>query len=166
MTRPEGYFAFNILPDTDIPDVSAATDVTLRAEFQLAGRAPLVAEQTVAGSALAVTDSPRTVAGQNVTVRIVTGAPFDLSVDTDPAPVALQGIVLRAHDPAQPVSGAIVAAGPVNTVTDAQGRFFLSALPLAATVDLAVTDNANVTNHPFRIDYDRPVNNAVLSLPD
>lgn len=165
LTRPEGYFAFNILPERDMPDVSGAADVVLRAEFQIAEGTPVIAERTVAGSALALTDSPRTVAGQNVTVRSVAGAPVDLSVAADPAPVALQGIVLRGNDPAQPVAGAGVAAGPAQSVTDAQGRFFLPALPLAAQVELAVTDNATTTTHAFRIDYERPVNSVVLSLP-
>jgi hypothetical protein len=166
MTRAEGYFAFNILPDADMPDVSGAADVTLRAEFQFASGAPIVTEQTVAGNILALADSPRTIAGQNVTVRIVIGAPIDLSVDTDPTPVALQGIVLRAHDPAQPATGVEVAAGLANAITDAQGRFFLPTLPLVAEADLTITDNGTTTHHPFRVDYERPVNNAVLSLPD
>lgn len=164
LARPEGYFAFNILPERDLPDFSDAADVTLRAEFQIALRAPIVTERTVAGSALVLTDGPRKIAGQTVTVRTVVGAPIDLSVAADPIAVALQGIVLRANDPALPVQGARVAAGPVDDLTDAHGRFFLPALPLAAVVDLTVTDHGTTTSHPLRIDYERPLNSAVLSL--
>jgi hypothetical protein len=164
--RPEGYFAFSILPGRDMPDVSAAEAVTFRAEFTFATHAPIVSERTVAGDTLAFRDTERTVAGQNVTIRTVMGAPVDLTIETDPAPVALQGIVLRAHDPAQPVPDVGVAAGPANTVTDPQGRFFLPALPLVAETVLELTEDGTTTEHAFRIDYERPVNTVILSLPD
>src|SRR5215208_2652590 len=141
LARAEGYFAFSILPDRDIPNLSGATDVTLRASFDVASGSPLSVERTVAGSALAIQEMTRDIAGQTVTLRTVADAPIDLSVSTDPTPVALQGIVLRAHDPAQPAEGVGVAAGAASTTSDAQGRFFVPALPLAAQVNLVVTDN-------------------------
>jgi hypothetical protein len=165
LTRSEGYFAFSILPERDMPDFSAATNVKLRAEFHFRARGPIVMERTVAGSALALVDTIRKVAGQDVTLRTVTGAPIDLTADADPEAVALQGIVLRAHDPAEPIAGIGVEAGPGQTVTDAQGRFFLPILPLQAEVVLKLTENATTTNHPFRVDYAQPVNSATLSLP-
>ena len=148
LARAEGYFAFSILPERDMPDVSAATNVALRAEFHLGPDAPILTERTVAGSAFALEDTPRTIAGQQVILRTVAGAPIDLSVDTDPTPVALQGIVLRDHDPAQPVAQVQVAAGPTNALTDAQGRFFLPALPLLAEVVLDLTENGTTTAAP------------------
>jgi hypothetical protein len=163
--RGEGYFAFSLLPGRDMPDFSAAASVTLRAEFVLASRAVISSERTVAGSVLALQDTPRTIAGQSVILRTVRGAPIDLSVTTDPVPVALQGIVIRNHDPLQPAAGVQVAAGPANAVTDAQGRFFLPALPLLAEVDLELSANGTTTNINFHVDYDQPVNNATLSLP-
>jgi hypothetical protein len=166
LMRAEGYFAFSILPERDMPDFSAATNVKLRAEFRFRARNPIVKERTVAGSALALVDTTRSVAGQDVTLRTVTGAPIDLTVDADPAPVALQGIVLRAHDPAEPIAGIGVEAGTAQTVTDEQGRFFLPNLPLLAEVSLKLTENATVTNQAFRIDYEQPVNSVTLSLPD
>jgi hypothetical protein len=165
LARKEGYFAFSIQPERDMPDLSGAANVVVRAEFHFASRAPLLAERTVAGSVLALEDSPRSIAGQEVTLRTVTGAPIDLSVAADPAPVGLQGIVLRDHDPAQPVAGVGVAAGSALTLTDPQGRFFLPALPLLVEVVLNLTENGTTTSHPFRIDYARPVNSATLSLP-
>jgi hypothetical protein len=164
--RPEGFFAFSILPDRDMPDVAAAAAVTLRAEFGFTSRAPIVSERTVAGSTLALGDTEHTVAGQTVTLRTILNAPVDLSIESDPAPVALQGIVLRAHDPAQPVPDVLVAVGSVNTVTDAQGRFFLTQLPLLAEAVVEVTDGGTTTEHALHIDYERPVNSVTLSLPD
>jgi hypothetical protein len=165
LVRTEGYFAFSILPERDMPDVSAAANVTLRAELHLSSRASIPTERTVPGSALALVDIPRIIAGQDVILRTVSGAPIDLSIATDPAPVALQGIVLRNHDPAQPVAGVHVAAAPAATDTDVQGRFLLPALPLLAEVVLTLTEDGTTTSHPFRIDYARPVNSATLSLP-
>lgn len=166
LTRREGYFAFSILPARDMPDFSAAPNVKLRAEFHRAAGAPIVAERTVAGSALALKETTRKVDGQDVTLRTVSGAPIDLSVEVDPAPVALQGIVLRQHDPADPAKNVTVEAGPASTVTDDQGRFFFAALPLLDQVSLKLTDNGAVTNLALRIDYSRPVNTATLSLPN
>jgi hypothetical protein len=37
--RPEGFVAFSLLPGRDMPDLSAAVSVTLRAEYRRAGTA-------------------------------------------------------------------------------------------------------------------------------
>lgn len=163
--RGEGYCAFSVIPGRDMPDLSGATTVTLRAEYRRGGAAPVVVERTVPGSALAVQAQPRTVAGQPVEVLVMPGAPFDLSAEVDPAPVALSGIVIRDHDPSEPVANVSVAAGPASAVTDAGGRFLISPLPLVAEVVLDLTEGATTTQHPYRIDYARPVNTATLSLP-
>jgi hypothetical protein len=165
LARPEGYFAFSILPGRDMPDFSAAPAVTLRAEFELAARPPAVSESTMAGAALALIETKRKVAGQDVTLRTVKTAPVDLSVAVEPAAVALRGIVLRKHDPGEPVAGVKVQAAAAQALTDAQGRFFLPALPVLAEVVLQLTENAIVTNLPFRVDYSQAVNSVTLSLP-
>ena len=165
LPRREGFFAFSLIPERDMPNLAAAASVVLRAEYRSAGSAPILAERTVAGSALAFAEVPRSVAGQTLSVRVVAGAPFDLSAEIDPVPVALAGIVLRDHDVAEPIAGVTVAAGAASTVTDAAGRFFLPVLPLAAEVSLTLTEGTTVTAVPFRIDYARPVNRATLSLP-
>src|SRR5690348_17779975 len=48
-----------------MPDFSAAPNVKLRAEFHRAAGAPIVAERTVAGSALALKETTRKVDGQD-----------------------------------------------------------------------------------------------------
>lgn len=166
MRRAEGYFAFNLQPARDMPDFSAALDVTLRAEFQRDGNGPIVIERTVQGSDLTLRDNVRDIAGRQVIVRTIAGAPVDLSITTDPAAVALQGIVLRNHDPSQPLADIGVMAGAAAATTNAQGRFFLPALPLLATVVIELTEDSTVTNHQYHIDYARPVNSVTLSLPD
>lgn len=163
--RAEGYFAFGLIPERDMPDLSAASSVTLRAEFERHGTAPVAVEATVPGAALALEEVERTVAGRTVTVERIAGAPFDLSLMVDPAPVALAGIVLRDHDPAAPAAGVTVTAGPAAVLTDAGGRFFLPALPLVAEVELELTDGTETTTQPFHIDYETPVNRVSLSLP-
>lgn len=165
LSRSEGYFAFSILPDRDMPDLSAATDATLRAVLQTAASAPLVSEVTVPANTLLLVETPREVGGQMVTLRRIGGAPVDLSVAVDPAAVALQGIVLRTHDPAEPIAGITVAVGAASTSTDAAGRFFLPTLPLLAEIEIALTEGATTTVRTIRVDYARPVNSATLSLP-
>jgi hypothetical protein len=164
--RAEGYFTFSLLPDRDMPDVAEEDEVTLQASFSIGAAAPLVAEATVQGSVLAIEDRTRTVAGKSVTVRVVAGAPLDLSAAIDPTAIALQGMVIRAHDPAEPIAGVTVAAGPQSTITGSDGRFFLPALPREQEIVLELTEGVTTTELPFRIDYSRPVNSATLSLPD
>jgi hypothetical protein len=164
-TLGEGWFAFNVVPTRDMPAPPGAGAVTLHASFQVDGHPPLVAEATVPVADLALEDASRTIDGQVIVLKRVKGAPFDLSAAIDPAPVALQGIVLHANDPAQPVAGVTVEAGPATTVTDTSGRFFLGTLPLQAVVMLRLTKNASSASQTFQIDYDRPVNTVTLSLP-
>jgi hypothetical protein len=163
--RGEGYFAFNVIPMRDVPALSGGGAVTLRAEFKVDGRPVLVTEATVSLADLALEDASRTIDGQTVVLKRVKGAPFDLSAQIDPPAAALQGIVLHANDPAQPVAGVTVEAGPASTVTDNDGRFFLTPLPLQAVVTLKLTKNASTASESFQIDYDRPVNIVTLSLP-
>jgi hypothetical protein len=123
-----------------------------------------VVDRTVAGSDLALTEVSRTVAGQTLIVTTIAGAPFDLSAEIDPAPVALAGIVLRDHDPAEPLAGIGVAAGGAPAVTDGAGRFFIPALPLAAELSLTLTEGGTTTILPLRVDFAQPINKATLSL--
>ena len=163
--RGAGYFAFNVMPSRDMPRLSGGGDVTLRAEFQFDNRLALISEATIPAADIALENAPRTIAGQVVVLRRVKGAPFDLSIQVEPTPVALQGIVLHGNDPAQPVAGVSVEAGPVSAITDAGGRFFLAPLPLQAVVSLQLIKNGTATNQIFQVDYDRPVNTATFSLP-
>ena len=163
--RIGGYFAFCIQPDRDLPDLSAVPQAMLRATFHLAARPPVVSERLIAGDSLSLVDQVRTIAGQDMLVRALATAAIDLLVEIDPTPVALQGVVLRRHDPLQPAAGVEVAAGPAQGLTDSGGWFFLPALPLLEAFDLVVTENGVATSFPFRPDYARPVNRATLSLP-
>lgn len=163
--RAEGHFAFGLTPGRDLADQSAVPLVTLRAEFRLDGAAPVTVETTVPGPDLALEEAERQVGGRTVRVQRFAGAPIDLSLTVDPAPVALAGIVLRGHDPAAPATSVTVTAGAASTVTDDGGRFFLPALPLLAAVDLELVDGPTTSLHPYRIDFEKPVNRVTLSLP-
>jgi hypothetical protein len=164
-SRAEGYFAFGLIPGRDLPGVSAAPSVTLRAEFERAGAAPAAVEATVPGAALALEEIEQDLGGRTVRIERIAGAPFDLSLSVDPAPVALAGMVLRDHDPAAPAAGVTVTAGSASAVTDSGGRFFLPALPLLAEVALHLTDGPTTKTQTFHIDYETPVNRVSLSLP-
>lgn len=109
-SRAEGYFAFGLIPARDLPDVGGAPSVTLRADFERTGGAPAAVEATVPGAALALEEIERDLGGRTVRIERIAGAPFDLSLSVDPAPVALAGIVLRDHDPAAPAVGVTVIA--------------------------------------------------------
>lgn len=162
--RAEGFFAFSLHPEREFPNLSAFASVTLRAEFARVAVSIASVERTVLGSALTLETRTSTIADQTFRGVGIRGAPFDLSVEVDPAPVALAGIVLRNHDPAQAIAGVQVAAGVSRTVTDSTGRFFLPALPLAARISLELTEGAMTTPFPLHVDYARPVNHVTVSL--
>jgi hypothetical protein len=163
--RAEGFVAFSLIPGRDMPDLSAFAAVTLRAEYQRARLAPVVAERTITGAELALQEVPRRLGGRTLSALVISGAPFDLSAEVDPLPVALAGVVLRDHDPAEPVAGVEVSAGGAKVLSDAGGRFFLPALPLVALLSLKITEDGEDTIFPFHIDYAKPVNSVTLSLP-
>jgi len=161
----EGYFAFALMPDRDLPDVSGAPSVVLRAQFQRRGVALDPVEATVPGAALAIEEIERPVGGRIVRIRRIAGRPVDLSLSVDPRPVALAGIVIRDHDPAVPAAGVTVTAGLTSTVSDAGGRFFLPALPSLPDLVIQLADGATTSNHHVHLDHETPVNRVSLSLP-
>lgn len=93
------------------------------------------------------------------------GEALDFSAALDPPAVALRGVVIHDHDPAQPVGAATVTVSPAPAVTaDGAGRFFISALPLTRLVQITVSDGANEQTHQWPVDFGHPVNSATLSL--
>ena len=169
LKKPGGFFALQFPPARAMPDFSAQTDVTLTVTIAIQGRAPFDVSQTVSATALALTDTVSKVGGSPITYRRINGAPFDFSAQVAPHPVALQGIILRDHDPANPISNVTVTTtpiGPNSAVTsDADGIFFIPALPVAEAITLDLEEGGTQIGIPFRPDFAKPVNRLILSLP-
>jgi len=161
----EGYFAFHMVPAAEMPPFPVDATVTLTVDFEPAAHPAFSVSKEIAGAELALVDQPVSVAGQDVSMRIIAGAPFDFSASVSPEPVALKGTVLRDFDPTAPAEDVTVQAdaGPAVT-TDAAGRFFMPQLPLAAVTVLTLTDQAVETTRTYRPDFSQPVNNVTLSL--
>lgn len=163
--KPGGWYAAHLNPGAVWPAFDPAPDVTLRVEIAIPGRGAVTQSRSFSPGLMALTDAALTVGGQAVTAGLVSGAPFVFDVTLDPPAVALQGTVLRANDPADPIAGASVTAAPApGVVTDANGQFFIPGLPVAETVTLALSDGGPVVNNPFTPDYARRVNRVTLSL--
>lgn len=166
--KPGGFFALQFPPERAIPDFSGQTDVTLTATITIQGKAPFDVVQTVSTTDLALTETASSVGGTPVTYRRISGAPFDFSAQVAPPAVALQGIVVRDHDPANPISNVTITttpAAPGGAVTsDADGIFFIPALPVAEAITLDLDEDGTPVSVPFRPDYARPVNTLTLSL--
>lgn len=163
----DGWYALHLVPAAQMPDLSAAGTVTFTARITVTGREPVEVSRDVAGGDLAVVDVPVEIDGADRVVARVTGAPLELSAVLAPPPVALDGIVLRDHDPERPAAGVTVrveGAGADET-TDAGGRFFLSPLPVAASVLLHLTDGAATSTARVHVDHSRPVCAVTLSVP-
>ncbi len=165
VTKPGGYFALQLDPGRDMPDLAGGGAVTLTMHLILSGRDPVEVARVVHPADLAVADHEVTAAGRTVTVKTVAGAPLDFSTALPPAAVALAGTLLRDHDPSDPITGVEVRAdGGAPAVTDAGGRFFIAALPVAEIVTLTLREGADETSVPFRPDYALRINTITLSL--
>ncbi len=167
--RADGWFVLYLTDVARMPDLTAPATVTLTARLTAPGRDAVELSRDVPGADLAVVDTTTEVGGAPVVVPGMPAAPWSFSVPVAPRAVALDGIVLRAHDPDSVVSGVTVSApGSAPVVTGPDGRFFLPALPVLAVVTLTLTEPGAgpATQVPFRPDYDRPVNVVTLSLPD
>lgn len=163
----DGWYALHLAPAVQLPVLPSAGTVTLTARITVTGREPVEVSRDVAGADLAVVDVPVEIDGAECVVTRVTRAPFELSAVLAPPPVALDGIVLRDHDPDRPAAGVTVRVEGAGTgvTTDAGGRFFLSPLPAAAGVLLHLTDGAATSTARLHVDRSRPVCAVTLSVP-
>lgn len=163
--KPGGWYGAHLVPRGVWPVFAPAPDVTLWVTFTLPGRAPSLLSQTVSASALDLTSVALSLAGQPVHADRISGAPFDFSLSLDPLPVALAGTVIRDHDPSDPIAGVTLTAAPAAPVlSDAQGQFFIPALPVLEQVQIGLSTGGPVTNVTLTPDYARRVNMATLSL--
>jgi hypothetical protein len=163
--RADGWFALHVSP-ADVPDLGGSGPITVTARITVAGREPVELERVVDGARFARTTIAVDVLGTTSSAEVLAGPPLDLVVAIPPRPVALQGVVLRDHDPERPAAGVQVRAddGP-DVTTDAAGRFVLAELPVAETVTLTVAENGQESSTPFRPDHSRPINTVTLTRP-
>jgi len=165
-TKPGGWFTLHLQPDRDMPDLSGTGTVTLTLRLSRAGQPDVTVAQDVPDAALALVDTTRTVAGQEVTARRIAAAPFAFAATTAPRSVLLDGLVLFDNDPETPATGITVTAAPADPVaTDGAGRFRIPALPVSARVTLAFDAGGAVTERTLRPDYPRPAMAATFSIP-
>ncbi len=165
-SRPAGYFALLLSPERDMPDLAAAGAVELTLTLEIPGRAPIALALATTGADLAVVEETRRVAGQEVVVRRVAGAPFRFAAAVPPRPVLLDGLVLFDNDPDTPAAGVgVTAQGAPPVVSDAEGRFRIPALPLVESVMLRFAHGAAQTDQSFRPDYGQAAMAATFAIP-
>jgi hypothetical protein len=167
-TKPEGYFAMQLAPASEMPAFDGIADVTLELDITLRDGTKLTLNRVVPRVDLAVVNRTADLLGSPANFPRVAGAPFDFSVARDPAPVRLQAQVLNAADPSNPAAGIAVTVGALPTITtDAEGRFVVAALPVVASLPISFDDGTNQTEITFHPDYSRSVNIATFSFsPD
>jgi hypothetical protein len=167
-TRPGGWFGLHLDPGRDMPDLAGAGAVTLTLTVTRARppAAPITRTLVVTGADLAVVEVQRMVDGQALTVQRISAAPFRFEIALDPAPVLLDGLVLRGGDPADPAAGVTVRiAGLPDAVTDAEGRFRIPALPISDSVTLAFDAGGTVTEHDLRPAWGTGAMTATFAIP-
>ena len=166
--KPGGFFTLQFAPGRTMPVFSGQTDVALTITISIQDRAPFDMTKTVPIADLTLTEAASSIGGTPVTYGRINGAPFDFSAQLAPGAVALKGIILRDHDPADPVSNVTVtttppaSGGPVVSATD--GIFFIPVLPVDEAITLNLDEGQPIIPVPFRPDYARPVNTLTLSL--
>ncbi|HEX8468577.1 MAG TPA: hypothetical protein VF620_12310 [Allosphingosinicella sp.] len=160
----DGWFAFHLAPGA-MPQPSGPAPA-----LRLAASAPRhvddVATFAVPPAYLALASESQPIAGHDVTIVRIAGAPFRIDLTLDPLPVALAGHVFIDGDSDQPAAGAdveIVALPGAATTTGADGAFGLLTLPVAAEVTIRITHGGDVRNHVVRPDYDQRINRAVFT---
>jgi hypothetical protein len=159
-----GWFAFHLAPD-QLSQPSGMAPV-LRLAASASGHVDASTMLIVAPADLALASESRTIAGHQVTIVRVDGAPFRIDLALDPLPVALAGHVFIEGDVDQPAVGAdveVVTPPGAATTTGDDGSFRLLALPVAAELTIRVTHGGDVTNHAFRPDYSQRINRAVFA---
>ena len=162
--RGDGWFGFHI-PPSFLPQPSGATPA-LRLAAVAPGHGDAAATLPISPEALDLAEETRSLAGHEVTIVRIDGAPFRIDLVLDPLPVALAGYVLVEGDSEQPAAGAeikvIDPAGPV-TIADGDGSFRLLALPVAAEMTIRVSHDGDSRDHFFRPDYAQRINRAVFA---
>jgi hypothetical protein len=159
----DGWFAFHLAPEA-LPQPSGPAPA-LRLAASASRHDDAADTLAVPPADLALASATRTIAGHEVTIVRITGAPFRIDLTLDPLPVALAGHVFIEGDAEQPAAGAdveIVAPPGAATTTGADGGFRLLALPVAAELTIRVTHGGDVRNHVFRPDYSQRINRAVF----
>jgi hypothetical protein len=160
----DGWFAFHLAPE-GMPQPTGPSP-TLRISASADRHVDAVAAAVVPPADLALSSEIRTIAGHEVTIVRIAGAPFRIDLTLDPLPVALAGHVFVEGDSDQPAVGAgveIVLPAGASTTTGADGSFGLPTLPVAPEVTVEVTHGGDVSQHLIRPDYDQRINRAVFA---
>jgi hypothetical protein len=160
----DGWFSFHLAPGS-MPQPSGPTPA-LRLAASAARHADSVAILAIAPADLALATDTKSIAGHEVKIERLDGAPFRIDLLLEPLPVALAGHVFVEGDSEQPASGAdvvIVAPPGAAAKTGGDGAFGLLALPVAAEVTVEVTHEGDVNTHIIRPDFDQRINRAVFA---
>ena len=166
LKKHSGYFALQLNPQTDMPDLSSAGAVDLTLTLERPGEPPIDGVVSVTGAQLAVVEDNVNVGEASVTVLRIAAAPFAFEIALQPDPVLLDGLVLFDNDPETPAANVSVSATGMPTVnTGPDGRFRVRALPVDLSIMLTFDDGSNETLIPIFPDYTHATMNAVFSIP-
>nr|WP_298248535.1 hypothetical protein [uncultured Halomonas sp.] len=163
---PGGYFALHLDPGRTMPDLTGVDSVTLILKLTRASAPPITAQADVDGAALAITEQIRSVGSQPVKVHRIEGAPFAFELSVPPAPMLLDGLLLRDNDPADPAAGVTVSASGIpDVITDSEGRFRIPALPFSESLPLRFDDGGTVSERTLRPTWGDGPMARTFSLP-
>lgn len=164
--RGGGWFTAHCLATVLPPGLAEEATVDLVSHVTAKGHSPGTLVRSVPGSHFALQDIQANPPGGHL-VRAWSGGPIDFSLGLAPMAVALRGILIYGHDPARPVPGASVQVAGVPAATSGpDGRFFIPELPLVQMAELDIQDGAHAHTLHWSVDYSKPVNEAILSLPN
>jgi hypothetical protein len=165
MAKRGGHYALQLDPAREMPDLSKNGPVTLKLVVTIPGRDPLAQTKNIPAAQFALVSRPVKVGDQMLSTRVLAGAPFVFDFTLPAKPVGLRGIVLKKHDPDQPLAGVKIRAGNAPQVlTAANGRFAINALPVTEAVSIQLEGTGPIETVTFRPDYELPVNTITLSL--
>jgi hypothetical protein len=166
---PGGRFVFASAPATTFPRIST------RATLDLLLRASAARYQTeevpfsLSAAALTPAGVIREIDGRDLMLLLLEAPLLDQTIALQPQPLHLNGRVVDADSPDEPIANASVTilepvpVGPLQTGTN--GYFTFYDLPVATTIRLQVEQTGFVTlDTVVTLDYRQPVNQMTFAL--
>ncbi len=168
-TYPDGLFVVPGNPDSAFPRLTGGQTLALRLTASAAGYQAGQVDFTLSAAQVAPASQVRHIAGRDLSMPLLAAPLLTQDIALSPTPIHLSGRVVRADDPAIPITGAQVrvtepsARGPATT--DADGFFTLLDMPVAGQVTVRV-ERAGFQNLELavRLDYRQPVNQQTFAL--
>lgn len=166
---PGGRFVFAGAPATAFPRISAGATLDLLLRVSAPRYQTEVVPLSLSASALTPAEVVREIDGRSLTLPLLEAPLLHQTIALQPQPLHLNGRVVDADSPDEPIASASVTIlepvpiGPLQTGSN--GYFTVYDLPVVATIRLQIEQTGFVTlDTVATLDYRQPVNQMTFAL--